>query len=273
MTGMKARDRLELIGVKVKRAKEHFRSLEIEVRQYLDSKPYSIDVKRHPESRRLIYFVEGVHATPIRLTAILGDVIHNLRSSLDHLAYQLVWVGTSAQPSSHVYFPIADDKAKYPEQRTRQMKGATQAAIAVIDALAPYKGGNDTLWKLHKLNNVDKHRVLVTAGSAFQSVSIGAHMSREMSRHLTASGMASEFSEFPALDLFIRPADRMFPLKPGDELFIDGPDAEVNEKLQFRFEVAFGEQDVVFGEPILESVGSMVKAVESTLPIFESHLA
>jgi hypothetical protein len=147
MTEMNARDRLELIGVKIGRANEHFRTLEIEVRQYLDSKPYSIGVKRHPESRRLIYFVENVNPTPIKLSAILGDVIHNLRSSLDHLAYQRVRVGTGTQPSSRVYFPIADDNAKYPEQRTRQMNGATQAAITAIDALAPYRGGNDTLWQ------------------------------------------------------------------------------------------------------------------------------
>jgi hypothetical protein len=51
----------------------------------------------------------GVQPTPIRLTAILGDVIHNLRSSLDHLAFQLVWVGTGAQPSN-IYFPIAVTK-------------------------------------------------------------------------------------------------------------------------------------------------------------------
>ena len=272
---MNAQNRLKLIGVKVERAKEHFHTLEIEVEQYLNSKPYSIGVKRRPDSSQLIYFVERVHPTPIKITAILGDVIHNLRSALDHLAYQLVWVGTGSQPSSrHVYFPILSDKAEYLKKRNGKMKGAKQAAIAAVDALAPYKGGNDILWKLHELNNVDKHRMLITAGSAFQSVNIGSHLAKDISKHLTASKMGSKFSEFPALDFFVRPKDRMFPLKARDELLsIDDPDAEPNEKLQFRFEVAFGEEGIVFGDPILETISSMIKVVEDILPTFEQNLA
>ncbi|MBA5865836.1 MAG: hypothetical protein GDA67_03955 [Nitrospira sp. CR1.3] len=269
---MTARDRLELISVKVDRAKEHLATISADLRAYLDSKPYAVGAKRAPDTRRLIYSVAGVRPTPLRISAVLGDAIHNLRSALDHLAYQLVWVGSGKKPSSHVYFPIADDRARYIEQRRQQLKGATPTAIATLDALMPYKGGNDALWRLHKLNNVDKHRVLLTAGSAFRSVNIGAHMSREMQKHLASPPMADKFSGMPAVDLFLRPADRLFPLKTGDELLIDGPDAEMNDKLEFRFEVAFGEQDIAFGDPIVETLTSMVQLVEDILPKFEPHL-
>jgi hypothetical protein len=269
---MAARDRLDLISVKVERAQEHLVSLSAEVRAYLESKPYLVGIKRHPESRRLVYFVADIRPTPRRLSALLGDTIHNLRNALDHLAFQLVSVGTSKSPSSHVYFPIADDRAKYIDQRRRQLKGATPAAIAAVDALSPYKGGNDELWLLHKLNNVDKHRVLITAGSTFRSVNIGAHLSREMQKHLSSSPMADKFANMPTLDSFFRPADRMFPLKAGDELFIDGPDAEPNDKLEFRFEVSFGEQGLAFGVPMVETLASLVKLVEGIPPQFEPHL-
>jgi hypothetical protein len=33
-------------------------------------------------------------------------------------------------------------------------------AIAAIDAAKPYKGGNEPLWRIHELNNIDKHRSL-----------------------------------------------------------------------------------------------------------------
>ena len=270
---MTAQERLELITVKVERAKEHLQLLANEVRRYLDTQPYIVSVKRDPESRRLIYFVESIRSMPLRLSAILGDTIHNLRSALDHLAYQLVWVGTGKVPSSHVYFPIADDPAKYPEKRDRQLKGATPRTVAAIDDLKPYKGGNENLWRLHKLDNVDKHRVVITAGSAFRSVNIGAHMSREMQKLLASSPNATQSSEMPSLDTFFRPADRLFPLKPGDELFIDGPDAEPNEKLQFRFEVAFGEEGIVFDEPIVETLSSMVTVMENIMPQFEQYLS
>jgi len=138
---MTAQDRLELISVKVDRAKEHFASLEAAVRTYLHSTPYTVEIKRAPDTRRLIYFVANVRPTPSKFSALLGDAIHNLRSALDHLAYQLVWVGSGKQPSNHVYFPIADDQQKYIEQRRRQLKGATPIVTAAIDALTPYKGG------------------------------------------------------------------------------------------------------------------------------------
>ncbi|HEY4273101.1 MAG TPA: hypothetical protein VGM65_13965 [Candidatus Udaeobacter sp.] len=147
---MTARERLDLISVKIERAKEHFRSLEGEVTSYLKSIPYAINTRRDPESRRLVYFVESIRPTSVKLTAMTGDVIHNLRSALDHLAYQLVWVGTGKLPSTRIYFPIADDKAKYIAQRKSQIKGATADAVAKLDALEPYKGGNDALWRLHK---------------------------------------------------------------------------------------------------------------------------
>jgi len=44
-------------------------------------------------------------------------------------------------------------------------------AIEAIDALKPYGGGNDLLWRLHELNNSDKHRLLFTIDhdTAFQA--------------------------------------------------------------------------------------------------------
>ena len=52
-----------------------------------------------------------------------------------------------------------------------------QDAIDAIRALEPYKGGKgENLWVLHRLNNIDKHRLIVTVGSSFQSVDVGTIM-------------------------------------------------------------------------------------------------
>jgi hypothetical protein len=45
----------------------------------------------------------------------------------------------------------------------------SSAAIAAIDAVQPYGGRNDVLWHLHELNNIDKHRLILTVGSALHS--------------------------------------------------------------------------------------------------------
>ena len=181
---MTAQERFKLVIVKVERAKEHFQLLKNEERDYINSEPYTVVCKSDIKTRCLIYFVESICPTPLKLSAVLGDTINNLRSSLDHLAYQLVWVGTGKIPANHVYFPISGNSGDYLKQRKCQLKGATKKAIDAIDALKPYKGGNDTLWRLHKLNNIDKHRVLITAGSAFRSVDLGPHILREIQKQV-----------------------------------------------------------------------------------------
>ncbi len=40
-------------------------------------------------------------------------------------------------------------------------------AVAENDKLKPYKGGNDLLWGIHELDNIDKHRSLFTVAHDF----------------------------------------------------------------------------------------------------------
>jgi len=134
-------------------------------------------------------------------------------------------------------------------------------AIKAIDALKPYQGGNETLWRIHKLNNIDKHRLLVTVGSQMRSFDVGAHLAP-----LVKDEPGWGDAIIPSL--FLRPADPMFPLEAGDELFIDAPDAEPNKKMQFRFDVALSEPQVLEGEPILEALHQMVDLTDNLIPTF-----
>ena len=97
--------------------------------------------------------------------SIAGDVVQNLRTALDHLANQLVWAGSGDPPSRRVEFPIAKDSGTYEREKARKVEGMCPKAIKAIDALKPYKDGNDLLWKIHELNNIDKHRALFTVDS------------------------------------------------------------------------------------------------------------
>ena len=258
---------IDRIGVKLDRAKDHQRDLEAEVRGYIDKKPYAVQTKRDPNTRRLIYFVACAREVPPKISAIAGDVLQNLRSTLDHLAFELFKRGGGTGDGKHVYFPIFDDAAAYQSGSTGKTAGMKQDAINAIHATKPYKGGNDLLWKLHRLNIVDKHRSLFTVGAAFQSLDITASMVQSM------KAAAPEMATFPWPSLFLRPADRMFPLKVGDELFIDLPDAEVNPGMQFRFDVALGEPGIVEGDAIIEALQQMIDEVGNTVRQFEPLLS
>jgi len=154
---------------------------------------------------------------------IAGDAIQNLMTTLDHLAYQVVCNDTGDAPPNPnwIYFPIADDAAKYEAKKHGKMKGASQKTFDVIDTLKPYKGGNDLLWTLYRLNNIEKHRMLLTVGSQAAGVNLGQDMSR---------GFRKAFPDkaFTPLNCFFMPADKGFPLKPGFELFIGAVDEKAD---------------------------------------------
>jgi len=262
---MTADERLTLVRVKIERAKKHLHDMEAEVRLFLEGKPYVIGTRGDPETGRRIYYLVSVREPALGLAAMVGDVLQNLRSALDHLAYQLVLVGTrGVTPSRRVYFPIADDGTKYKTEKPGRVKGMRQDAIDAIDALKPYKGGNDPLWRLHRLSIVDKHRLLIAVGSAFRSINVAPLLERQF------PGVAGKVTLPP---LWLKPADRLFPLKQGDELFADLPDTEVVDKVGFAFDLAFGEPQVVEGEPLLPTLQGMADLVDKIVCSFRPLLA
>jgi hypothetical protein len=59
----------------------------------------------------------------------------------------------------------------------------------------------------------------------------------------------------------------MCPLKEGDVLFVDAPDAEVNN-MQFGFAIAFSEPGVAEGESVTDTIKALVPLVESIIRTF-----
>jgi hypothetical protein len=262
---MTAAERLGLIQVKIERAREHITDLDSAIHDFFHSKPYQVSTKRDA-TRRLIYFVSSVKPTPTRFATIAGDAIQNLRSALDHLAWQLFLIGTrGTADGNRVYFPIAHDAITY-NAKLRKLSCMRHDAITTLNTIQPYKGGTEhTLWVLHKLNNIDKHRLLVTVGSVYQSFNVGKYMTSRLQRKATGI-------PFPKVDLYVRPADNLFPLKVGDELFIDAIDAQVNKEMDFRFNIALNEPGVIEGAPLLDTLNDISGLVSKTVSLFTTCL-
>ncbi|NNF14661.1 MAG: hypothetical protein HKN72_15650 [Gemmatimonadetes bacterium] len=259
--------------LKVDRAHGHLRSLRGELSTYFSRQPFEVAVKRDPETRKPIYFVSKAEPVPDRLAVVAGDVIQNLVTALDHLAYQLVCVSTNdAPPNPHrVYFPIARDADTYEKGKRRKLDGASDAAIAAVDELEPYQGGNDTLWTMQQLNNVEKHRLLVTVGAQAGGVNLG-----QLGAHLVESTFPPEAVEaLKSMSLYIQPVDKGFPLEPGFELLLGAPDEPPNPDQQFRFDVALHEPGIADGRPLIPLLEDFAKTVQLVVdrlsPLLESQ--
>src|SRR5438309_55151 len=106
--------RMASVRAKTERAEEHFRDLEVTVKGYLDSRPYAVVTYEDKQSGDKV-FVLRVREDPnmmVRLGVIVGDVLHNLRSALDHLVWQLV-EANGGTPDGSTALPISDSAQKF----------------------------------------------------------------------------------------------------------------------------------------------------------------
>jgi hypothetical protein len=260
--------RISDVRHKIERAKKHIRDLDSAIGAFLNSSPYEIATKQDPQTRRPIHYLAKVADVPAEISLIAGDAIHNLRSSLDHLAHGLV-LANGQTPGKNTYFPICENVNKYNSPDTLAKKnGMSTAAQNLIDATKPYQGGSDDFWILHKLDNIDKHRLILAIGSGFRSVDIGGFMVRKMAKDkgIDISHVA------PLMGTFFRPADSLYPLEAGVELFVGPPDSESDKDLQFRFEIAIGEPQIIRGKSLLETIQKLAHLVDGVAGQFESLL-
>jgi hypothetical protein len=71
------------------------------------------------------------------LGALIGDVVHNLRSALDHLAWQPV-LRAGGEPDWRTQFPIFSTEAAYDPKSLRQTAGMAAADARKLPALQPF---------------------------------------------------------------------------------------------------------------------------------------
>src|SRR3954470_16944888 len=109
---MTAQERVALVRRKLARAEKHFSDLKSELKAFFDSIPYTVGNRQDPTTQRRVYFAESVKETPAQLAEITGDVLQNLRSTLDHLAWQLVETAGGSR-RKQTAFPISENAANY----------------------------------------------------------------------------------------------------------------------------------------------------------------
>lgn len=154
---------------KVHRANEQIDKLGPELDLFVQAHYHAYRIVPHFNSETgkytVIAFDDGVPSPPFRLSVMIGEVIHHLRSSLDHLVWTLACARHS-NPSDKIGFPICETSIQYERAfKNGMIKGLSGRAVAIIESVQPYRRDvprRDHLFQLHQLNNTDKHRLLVT---------------------------------------------------------------------------------------------------------------
>jgi hypothetical protein len=129
----------------------------------------------------------GVPDPPASFAARFGDVIHNYRCVLDHIAWQLVRHGSSwplpdESAETAVQFPIYDTADEFDKRVARRLPGVAQTAIDYIRQRYQFDPGgnpaNDALLGLAKLSNDDKHRSLHASVGVFKTLESNVEFTR-----------------------------------------------------------------------------------------------
>lgn len=149
---------------KLDRANEHLDVLTTEVRR----NPVGVEIipEHSIERGELILRVTKVPEFPIRWGTIIGDALHNWRSGLDQLAFELVKLD-KGRHWPHSQFPIADEVNLLAKSWRFQgtMERLSPEHRALVEYFQPYRSTSDpkqdTLAWLRVLSDLDKHKVII----------------------------------------------------------------------------------------------------------------
>jgi hypothetical protein len=200
------------------RALYHLESFKAERRAWLEEDPHRFRTELDAERGKNVIWAQVITPPPDSLSLIAGDCIHNLRASLDNLAFELALAYTKGplpnEAEADSGFPIfssdpAESSKSWPLKKFNDMiRCIDPLAKAEIERLQPYKRRDgfrrDRLWQLNKLESIDKHRLPHTATlnnlstlSYFEPSGIGIE---EIETLFAFFDHSAPIAEYPAFD-------------------------------------------------------------------------
>jgi hypothetical protein len=336
---------LKACHFKVARAYAHINSLDNAVSSFLEKNPYRIEIEPYrqriekitlsaeefagaefPEDRvsqftplldggfefrhqvvdrvRLrIHVVE--HALTERWGVMIGEITHNLRSSLDHLIWQLTLANGHESPKEPIArgskwretaFPIFDEREGFTatNRHGKPRRGSGLAMlwglrpdqVEMIDRFQPYQmGGENThrhpLRVLQELWNRDKHRTINLAHSIVRLEEVGP-----------PSDFWRSDPDLPDVRVRIIKRMKLGPFEDGTEIarlgitakpvglgmsellyYFGATPADMRVNLDLTFDIAFEDGPPAHGGPVIATLKAITRAVGNVLDSFRHEFS
>ena len=161
------------IQMKISRAQFHLDTLEREVKQWVDTKPYTVSLYDDPIQQVHVCRINMKRPGPDGIPMALGDFVSCLRAALDQLAWALAHTDITRIFTGKDERDIGFLISKVRDARHSQRLALFPSEVAeVIDSFQPYNRGesyrNDPLWQLNEMWTLDKHRDIPINCSSLQ---------------------------------------------------------------------------------------------------------
>ena len=170
------------IAEKLKRADENIAYLHGEIGRFFDGCKYPVIPYIDGQEWEDAINYHASLAIPIAFSVLCGEIIHHMRSCLDHIAWHFSSAQYRREHDSRIEFPIYRDKPLTKDQIARyngKVEGITKPRVReLIEELQPYHRGSDAinhpLCIIHDMDRFDKHRELMMISSCIHWTVPGA---------------------------------------------------------------------------------------------------
>jgi hypothetical protein len=260
---MLGHERRLLFMAKRNRANANLQDLYDAVQTFMENNAHMLETDVNLEEGRATVWPVVASFEIYNLSAIVGDYLHNLRATLDHLAYQLGCL-VHDPPTCKTEFPIYWQ----PKRFARDGKGKIACLAGVdqglIEGHQPYDALNGTpgdpkshpLWLLQSMDIEDKHKLInvVAVAATFRRIDPRPH----------------DLEIVGALEMVTGRLEHGDPVASYD-IVQTGPNPYMDVKGYGSFSVVFGEGTPVPDEGVFRTLESIGNAVDKVLRSFDAR--
>ncbi len=250
-------------------AQKHIKDFESAVNAFGDANRDHVGSNTDEQTGDVTYYVKSVPVVPDTVALILGDAIHNLRSTLDYVASAME-VAAGETPDKYTGFPIFDSPQGYRDCPPTKIKGLRQPCKNTLDRIQPYQRGNGhRLWQLHRLDIQDKHRLLLTMSfiPTARTMTPSEREKFEATFLIPGEDRAARISK--PIDFVTTGPGLVVPVKIGQHL-VTVPAKDAHQDMGLAFDVAINETGIVEKFPALLflqfAAGEVYRAVMDLAP-------
>lgn len=160
------------IAEKLKRTDENIVNLNTEIERFINGGEYPVIPHKNTQAWQDAVSYHRDKRIPIRFSILAGEIVHHLRSCLDHIVWHFSNRASRAEPN-FIEFPIFKAQPRNKKELTRygrKVEGITNTdVLRLIESMQPYLAGADAadhaLLIIHDMDRFDKHRELLIVDS------------------------------------------------------------------------------------------------------------
>lgn len=252
--------RFEPSWKKVERADQHLQCLGSIIANFKNLDPYRLQEELKmtdpiksaagviPAQLAYHYKIINLHPLPSDINVVFGDVIHNLRSALDYIAFDLATKYGANR--NFTGFPFHESSENFiNEIKNGRLSCVPDALKSVFLATETFRNGKGAnLWHLNKLDIIDKHRMLL-ASEFITGLTVG--------------------SPIPGMDAF----NSYFSNRnPHGYLCVTTNRLLPNKETKLNFDIVIAEMDHFLDHPLLNVLNQLKNETITVIEHFEDAI-